>query len=97
MYDAWRADGFGADVLEVWAIGWPGQESYIAAFAAGSAVPCLIDTNWQFISAYSPSKDDLWVVGKDGNVSFSMSLIGQPVTSSAGATLLDNAVRAALR
>jgi hypothetical protein len=50
-----------------------------------------------FFFTYSPNKDDLWVVDKSGNVTFSMNLIQQPVVSSPNRTLLDNAVRAALR
>ena len=101
MLAGWKRD-FGASAVELWSISWSGTESYVAAYAQ-SATPdstsaCLVqDGSWSFYFAYGgPSKDDLWVVDKTGTVVLSMSLISQPVTSSTYATLLDDAVRAAL-
>ena len=97
MLDTWRSDGFGADRLLVWTVGWPGQENLVESFAAGSTAPCLVDSDADFIFAYDVDKDDLWVVDATGTVTFSMNLIAQPITTSTYANLLDTAVRAALQ
>ena len=97
MVDGWRGDGFGPDQLQVWTVGWPGQEDLVEGFAAGSTAPCLVDSDADFIFAYDVDKDDLWVVDETGTVTFSMNLIAQPITTSTYANLLDSAVRAALQ
>lgn len=97
MLAAWRTD-FGNEAIELWSVGLSSNETDINAYAdyptPDSTSACLSSTAFYF--TYHPSKDDLWVVDKTGNVSFSMNLIAQPITSSTYRTLLDSAVRAAL-
>ncbi len=63
----WRADGFGTDDVEVWAIGSSDDVSAIEGFADGSTSSCFVGGSTVY-SAYEASKDDVVIIDREGNI-----------------------------
>ncbi len=67
MLQQWRADGFGPEDVEVWAIARSGDEATVADFADGSTSACFIDGSSVY-SDFDASKDDVVIIDRQGDI-----------------------------
>lgn len=67
MLQAWRADGFGFDVLELWTVGYPTTEDNVDVFANGADAACFMDTLGLF-GTYGAISEDLFLIDAAGMV-----------------------------
>ena len=95
MLQAWRADGYGFDVLELWSVGYPTTEDVVDGYANGADAACFMDTIDLF-TAYGAVSDDLFVIDTAGMVQLEMSVLTQPLTLAENRAYLDARVRALL-
>jgi hypothetical protein len=95
MLQAWRADGYGFEVLEVWSVGYPTTEDVIAAFADGSDSACFNDTIGVF-TMYSAMADDIFVIDAMGMVRYETNVLYYSLSVPENRAELDAQVRALL-
>jgi hypothetical protein len=70
MLAGWRDAGIGYDRLEVWAVGYAGQEERVEDMANESTACIMIDTvpEDSAISIYGAHANDIFVIDADGNL-----------------------------
>jgi hypothetical protein len=97
----WRSAGFDGDVLEMWAIGYPGQEEAIPGvledLPEGYAEALFVDTSevdtWGLWEAHV---NDLFVVDQEGMIVYQSNLATNPLTLMENLAALDDVVRGLL-
>ena len=98
MLSAWRTDGLGPDVLQVWVVGYSAGSASLAGFCSGTDASCFLDAppdNSPF-PVFSASKDDLFVLDDANATHHTVSLAVAPLTTAANRTALDTTVRGLL-
>ena len=104
LYDqlsVWRTSGFGRDVLEVWTVGYPGQEealpSVLEDLPDGFDEALLVDTDeiaaWGLWEAHV---NDLFVVDQEGMIVDTTNLASEPLNVTENLVALDEVVRGLL-
>jgi len=70
MLAEWRAAGIGYDRLEVWAVGYAGQEERVEDMAAGGTDCLMVDTvpEDSAISIYGAHANDIFVINAEGYI-----------------------------
>lgn len=99
----WRSSGFGRDVLEVWAVGAPGQEEAIdqvlEEMPEGFSEVLLVDTTDEDLSAwgvFGANVNDLFVVDPEGVIAYFTNVAVDPLTEPGNLDELDGVVRGLL-
>ncbi|MFH1438882.1 MAG: hypothetical protein ABIJ56_24465 [Pseudomonadota bacterium] len=97
LLQAWRTDGLGYDVLELWAVGYLTSTESVATFADGSEAACFIDDIDETIfTAWEATLDDIFVLDASGEVVYEMNCGSCSLANSECADPLDTAVRDAI-
>jgi hypothetical protein len=91
MATAWRAGGYGWDVLEVWIVGQIAPVENVALLCAGSDAACFIDTAGVFTS-FPAAVEDIFTIDQTGMVVCEMNMSDQPLTVEANRNFLDTCV-----
>lgn len=99
----YRAEGFGTDVLEVWSIGYPGQEEAIATLLAdlpeGFSEVLLADVTDPEASVWASwgaNVNDLFVVDPEGMIVYETNVAVAPLTVTENLAALDAVIRGLL-
>jgi len=96
LYHGWRAEGIGADGLELWVIGPPIAGHQVGEFADGSDVPCFIDGGTgdeSVYSMYGAEIDHLFLIDRQGTARHRLDLFVAPLGLEASRERLDALVR----
>lgn len=81
----WWEEGFLADDVQVWAIGYAGQGSYASTFAAGAASPLMADFSsgpTGVFGLWEADIDDLFLIDREGQVRYRANLVSMNLTNS---------------
>ncbi len=96
LQDEWRADGFTAEDVEVWAVGHHATVGQASVFANEHSAPCLGDsaqTDESAFAAYGAGVDDVFIIDRQGQVQFHFTVGVMDLNRSAHQDTVDGWVR----
>lgn len=101
MLAEWRAEGYGYDELELWAIGYPGQEPYVADLVAGGKTEAVFvdvtEPTESAIHAYSAMTYDTFIIDARGSLAAHFNVGTNTLYIEENRTLLYHLVLEVLR
>jgi hypothetical protein len=99
MLTVWRLVGWGRDDLEMWTVGYPGQEAAVSEFGAVTDVAVLVDNEDAESAAYmlwAAHQNDVFVIDREGFVAGVLNISLHPLSEPENRTALDALVLGAL-
>lgn len=94
MEAGWRDEGFDYDTVEVWAVGYPGQESRVDDMAGEDGTQTImVDTEEEIAwTAFGAHANDIVIIDKRGCLAGRFNTGVDPITSSSNRDALDDLV-----
>jgi hypothetical protein len=95
MEAEWRDAGIGYDTLEIWAVGYPGQEGRVVDMAGDGTDTIMVDTSEpteSAIVAYDAHANDVFVIDVEGCLAAWYNAGVNPLTDEANRAFLDDIV-----
>ncbi len=92
----WRDDGFSANDVELWAVGYHSTVGQASIFADGNPAPCLADgaeAEGSAFDAYGAEIDDLFILDRQGQVRFALSVAVRDLEKPSNRDAVDAWVR----
>lgn len=97
MMSGWRQEGLDRDEIELWVVGYSGQERLVPGFAAGSDAACFVDSpEAGAFESFQAVIDDLLLMDPHGAVRYEVNLIDSPLSDEESRGRLDGEVRSLL-
>lgn len=91
MLGEWMAEGYDYDDIELWAVGYPGQEEYVSALVAGGLTDAVfVDSTEPTESArtaFSATSYDTFVIDSVGRLSGFINVGRLPLSTASNRTL----------
>jgi hypothetical protein len=86
MLAGWRAEGWSSDDIEVWSVGYAGQEDRIEGLSESRGEESMFvdstDPTASAIAAYDAHVNDLFVIDRSGCPSTMINLAIDPLTTT---------------
>ena len=92
MLVGWREAGWGVDDLEMWLVGYPGQEAAVAGLAVPADTSVFVPPSTEIWLAWGANQNDVFVVDREGLVAGVVNLGMYPLTDEEHKAMLDSLV-----
>ena len=92
MLVGWREAGWGVEDLEMWTVGYTGQEDAVADLGIPADTSVFVPPSTEVWLAWGAHQNDVFVVDREGLIAGFVNLAIHPLTDDANKALLDDLV-----
>lgn len=92
MLVGWREAGWGVEDLEMWIVGYQGQEADVAGLGVPADTSVFVPPSTEVWLAWYAHQNDVFVVDREGLIAGVVNLGMHPLTDDANKAVLDTLV-----